>query len=64
LSISPDVNTGLLLPSAPGEFSFQVPIPAAAALGYAPVFFQWLALDTGINGFFAMSQAGKTVLYP
>jgi hypothetical protein len=64
LSVSPDVNTPLLLPSAPGEFSFPVPIPPSTTLAYAPVFFQWLALDSSIQGFFAMSQAGKTVIYP
>jgi len=28
------------------------------------VFCQWLALDIGVPGYFAMSQAGKTVVYP
>lgn len=64
LSMSADVSGGLLLPAAPGRFGQPVAIPPAPALGYAPVFFQWLALDTGISGLFAMSQAGKTVLYP
>lgn len=64
LSIAPDVNTPMLLPSAPGEFVFPIVIPNNPQLGYAPVFFQWLALDSGVPGFFAMSQAGKTVLYP
>jgi len=64
LSMSADVNTGMMVPSGPGEFTFPVAIPPAPVLGYAPVFFQWLALDTGVPGLFAMSQAGKTVLYP
>jgi hypothetical protein len=64
LSVSPDVNTPLLQPSSPGTFSFAIAVPPVAALGYRPVFFQWLALDAGVPGFFAMSQAGKTVLYP
>lgn len=64
LSISPDVNTALFLPSAPGEFTFPIAIPNNPLLGYSPVFFQWLALDTSVTGFFAMSQAGKTVIYP
>jgi hypothetical protein len=64
LSVSPDVSTPLHAPTSTGEFTFPVPIPPAPVLGYAPVFFQWLALDTGIPGGFAMSQGGKTVLYP
>lgn len=64
LSIDPAVSSALMAPSAPGEFALQFAIPPAATLGYAPVFFQWLALDTSIQGGFAMSQAGKTVLYP
>jgi hypothetical protein len=58
------VNTPLLVPTSPGEFVFPVAIPPVAALGYTPVFFQWLALDSSVQGFFAMSQAGKTVIYP
>jgi hypothetical protein len=64
LSVSPDLSSPLLTPSAPGEFRFTFPVPATAALGYAPIYFQWLALDAGIPGFFALTQAGKTVLYP
>jgi hypothetical protein len=64
LSVSPDLNSPLLTPSAPGEFRFAFPVPSNAALGYTPLYFQWLALDSGINGFFALTQAGKTVLYP
>lgn len=64
LSVSPDVNTGLLLPTTPGTFVFPIAIPASAALGYQSIFCQWLCLDAGVPGFFAMSQAGKTVLYP
>ncbi len=64
LSVAPDVNTALLVPTTPGEFVFPVPIPPVPALGYQSVFVQCLALDTGVPGFFAMSQAGKTVLYP
>lgn len=64
LSISPDVMSALQTPSAPGEFTQTMAIPPAAALGYAPIFFQWLALDSSIQGAFAMSQAGKTVIYP
>ncbi len=64
LSISPDVNSGLMAPSAVGEFSLPITIPPVAALAYSSVYFQWLALDTTITGGFAMSQAGKTVIYP
>lgn len=64
LSVSPDANSPLLLPAAPGEFVLPIAIPPAAALAYTPVFCQWLALDSGVQGFFAMSQALKTVIYP
>jgi hypothetical protein len=63
LSISPDISSPLLLPSAPGEFSLPIPIPPNPSLAYAPLFFQWLAIDTSITGGLALSQAGKTVLY-
>ncbi len=63
LSISPDVSTPLMLPTTQGEFVQPVPIPNNPALAYAPLYFQWMVLDTSINGFFAMSQAGKTVIY-
>jgi hypothetical protein len=64
LSISPDVSGSLVLPTTPGRFVQPVPIPNNAALGYAPIFFQWMVLDSSITGFFAMTQAGKTVIYP
>jgi hypothetical protein len=43
---------------------FPVPIPVTPTLGYAPLFFQWLAVDNGGPGIYAMTQAGKTVIYP
>lgn len=64
LSISPDVTSALLAPTTPGEFSLPIPIPAGASLAYTPIHFQWLALDTGIAGGFALTQGGKTVIYP
>lgn len=64
LSIAPDANSPLVTPSAPGTFQLVVPIPNNPLLGYQSVFCQWLALDDGVPGFFALSQAGKTVVYP
>jgi hypothetical protein len=64
LSVSPDVNSPLLLPSAPGTFSLGINVPNNPLLAYSSVFVQWLALDAGVPGFFALSQAGKTVIYP
>ncbi|MBL8755958.1 MAG: hypothetical protein JNK15_21865 [Planctomycetes bacterium] len=64
LSVSPDVSSPLLLPTTTGRFVQPVPIPNNPALGYAPIYFQWLVLDSSITGFFAMTQAGKTVIYP
>ncbi len=61
---SADVNTGVQVPSAPGEFVFPVPIPAIPTLAYAPLYFQWLAVDSGVTGLYAMTQGGKTVIYP
>ncbi|MBM3974446.1 MAG: hypothetical protein FJ301_10145 [Planctomycetes bacterium] len=64
LSVSPDVSSSLLLPSAPGTFQLTFNIPNNPQLAYQSVFCQWLALDIGVPGYFAMSQAGKTVVYP
>ncbi|MCU0867036.1 MAG: hypothetical protein MUC36_24900 [Planctomycetes bacterium] len=64
LSISPDVSSALLTPSATGEFVLPVPLPTTATLGYSEVFFQWFLLDPTVPGFLVGSQAGKTVLYP
>jgi hypothetical protein len=64
LVTSADVNTGVLTPSAPGEFVFPVPIPVVPTLAYAPLYFQWLAVDSGVTGLYAMTQGGKTVIYP
>ncbi|MBL8732387.1 MAG: hypothetical protein JNN13_08465 [Planctomycetes bacterium] len=64
LSVSPDVPSPLLTPAAPGTFVLPVAIPNSATLGYAEVFFQWLVLDSQVPGFIALTQAGKTVLYP
>lgn len=64
LSVSPDANSPLLLPTAPGTFSLGIPVPNNPLLAYSPVYVQWLALDAGVPGFFALSQAGKTVIYP
>jgi hypothetical protein len=64
VSISPDVSSALLTPSAVGEFRLPVGIPTAATLGYTPVFFQWVVLDPNVPGFLGASPGGKTVLYP
>jgi hypothetical protein len=63
LLVAPDVNTALVTPAGPGRFVMPIAIPATV-LPYTNVFFQWLTLDSGIPGFFAMSQGGKTVIYP
>ncbi|MFY9344738.1 MAG: hypothetical protein WAT39_19760 [Planctomycetota bacterium] len=63
LSVSPDVMSALVPATTPGEFRQQIAIPSTVA-GYTPVFFQWLGLDSSVQGFFAMSQAAKTVIYP
>lgn len=64
LSVSPDVSSPLLAPSGPGSFQLTFGVPNNPLLAYQPVFCQWLALDAGVSGFFALSQAGKTVVYP
>lgn len=64
LSVSPDIGSPLLTPTAPGTFRLAIQVPTTPALAYAPIYVQWLALDAGITGFYALTQAGKTVLYP
>ena len=63
-SILPDTNSPLIAPSPVGSFALTVNVPQNALLAYAPVFFQWVVLDTTAPGFVGFSQAGKTVLYP
>ncbi|HZN40618.1 MAG TPA: hypothetical protein VFD82_17575 [Planctomycetota bacterium] len=63
LSISPDLNAGFVLPTAPGSFAFPFPLPPVVGLSYLPLFFQWIVFDTQVPGFLAASQAGKTIAY-
>lgn len=63
LSVSPDLSTPLLMPTAPGSFRFPLALPPGIGLSYVPLFFQWIVLDTQVPGFLAATQAGKTVAY-
>lgn len=63
-SLLPSVSSAFLAPSAPGEFDLPIALPNVLALGYQPVFFQWVVLDDTAPGLIGLSQAGKTVLYP
>ncbi|HEX6811151.1 MAG TPA: hypothetical protein VF384_05985 [Planctomycetota bacterium] len=63
LSISPDMNAGLVLPSAPGSFAFPFALPALPGISYTPLFFQWIVLDSKVPGMLCATQAGKTVVY-
>lgn len=63
-SVLPSVSSAFVAPSAPGEFDLPIALPNVLALGYQPVFFQWVVLDSTAPGLVGLSQAGKTVLYP
>jgi hypothetical protein len=63
-SILPSVASAALAPVATGEFALPIALPNNASLGYQPVFFQWVVLDSTAPGLIGLTQAGKTVLYP
>jgi len=64
ISLLPDVDSGIVLPSTEGTLVVPVPLPNTAVLNYAELFFQWIVLDSGAPGLLGFGGAGKTVVYP
>ena len=63
-SVNSFTSIGPILPIAPGEFRFTIPVPPVQALGYFELFSQCVVLDGTAPGFLGFTQAGKTVIYP
>lgn len=63
-SVNSFTSIGPILPFAPGEFRFTIPVPPVQALGYFELFAQCVVLDGTAPGFLGFTQAGKTVIYP